>query len=119
MVDKELLELKLHLQKLPETVGVGNSFLDNVYFAEHISVGSSIVRVFANVNQFQELTQLVYQLWFKFGTIVGDQLMFLEINILNHLLSIIKMELLRYRNLCSNDQELYPDKNHFIHKRYK
>ena len=30
----------------PETVGVGNSFLDNVYFVEHfVSVGSSITRV--------------------------------------------------------------------------
>ena len=34
----------------PEVVGVGTNFVDNVYFAEHIvSVGSSIVRVFANV----------------------------------------------------------------------
>ena len=34
----------------PEIVGVGTEFVDNVYFAEHIvSVGSSIVRVFSNV----------------------------------------------------------------------
>ena len=34
----------------PEIVGVGTEFIDNVYFAEHIvSVGSSIVRVFSNV----------------------------------------------------------------------
>ena len=33
-----------------DIVGVGTNFVDNVYFAEHIvSVGSSIVRVFANV----------------------------------------------------------------------
>jgi len=35
----------------PETVSIGNTFLDNVYFASHhVSVGSSILRVFANVN---------------------------------------------------------------------
>ena len=35
----------------PETVSIGNTFLDNVYYASHhVSVGSSILRVFANVN---------------------------------------------------------------------
>ena len=35
----------------PETVSIGNSFLDNVYYAEHIiPVGSKMLRVFANVN---------------------------------------------------------------------
>ena len=35
----------------PETVSIGNSFLDNVYHAEHIiPVGSKMLRVFANVN---------------------------------------------------------------------
>ena len=35
----------------PETVCIGNSFLDNVYYAEHIiPVGSKMLRVFANVN---------------------------------------------------------------------
>ena len=34
----------------PQIVGVGTNFVDNVYFAEHIvSMGSSIVRVFSNV----------------------------------------------------------------------
>ena len=34
----------------PQIVGVGTEFIDNIYFAEHIvSVGSSIVRVFSNV----------------------------------------------------------------------
>ena len=34
----------------PEIVGVGTEFVDNVYFAEHVvSVGSSVLRVFANV----------------------------------------------------------------------
>ena len=35
----------------PETVCVGNNFLDNVYYVEHfVSVGSSMTRIFANVN---------------------------------------------------------------------
>ena len=53
----------------PETVGVGNTFLDNVYFAEHhVSVGSSIVRVFANVNSIAGINTTGLSTHFKFGT---------------------------------------------------
>ena len=54
----------------PETVGVGNSFLDNVYFAEHqVSVGSSIVRVFANVTSIAGINTVGFGTdRFKFGT---------------------------------------------------
>ena len=54
----------------PETVGVGNSFLDNVYFAEHhISVGSSITRVFANVSSISGINTVGFGTdRFKFGT---------------------------------------------------
>ena len=53
----------------PETVGVGNTFLDNVYFAEHhVSVGSSIVRVFANVNSITGVNTTGLSTHFKFGT---------------------------------------------------
>ena len=35
----------------PETVCVGNNFLDNVYYVAHfVSIGSSMTRIFANVN---------------------------------------------------------------------
>ena len=54
----------------PETVGVGNSFLDNVYFAEHhVSVGSSMVRVFANVTSIAGINTVGFGTdRFKFGT---------------------------------------------------
>ena len=54
----------------PETVGVGNTFLDNVYFAEHhVSVGSSIVRVFANVTSIAGINTVGFGTdRFKFGT---------------------------------------------------
>jgi hypothetical protein len=54
----------------PETVGVGNSFLDNVYFAEHhVSVGSSMVRVFANVTSIAGINTIGFGTdRFKFGT---------------------------------------------------
>jgi len=53
----------------PETVGVGNTFLDNVYFAEHfVSVGSSITRVFANVNTITGINTTGLSTHFKFGT---------------------------------------------------
>ncbi len=53
----------------PETVGVGNSFLDNVYFAEHhVSVGSSITRVFANVNSITGINTAGLSTHFKSGT---------------------------------------------------
>ena len=53
----------------PETVSVGNTFLDNVYFAEHhVSVGSSIVRVFANVNSIAGIDTSGLTSYFKSGT---------------------------------------------------
>ena len=53
----------------PETVSIGNTFLDNVYFAEdYVSVGSSMVRVFTNVDSISgiDTTTLISQ--FKHGT---------------------------------------------------
>ena len=53
----------------PETVGVGNTFLDSVYFAEHhVSVGSSITRVFANVSSIAGINTTGLSTHFKFGT---------------------------------------------------
>ena len=53
----------------PEIVGVGNTFLDNVYFAEHfVSVGSSITRVFANVNSIAGIDTTTLSSRFKYGT---------------------------------------------------
>ena len=53
----------------PETVSVGNTFLDNVYFAEHfVSVGSSITRVFANVNSIVGIDTTTLSSRFKYGT---------------------------------------------------
>ena len=53
----------------PETVSIGNTFLDNVYFAEHhVSVGSSIVRVFANVNSIAGIDTSGLTSYFKSGT---------------------------------------------------
>tara|TARA_B100000214_G_scaffold366038_1_gene334509 strand:- start:58 stop:2616 length:2559 start_codon:yes stop_codon:yes gene_type:complete len=53
----------------PETVGVGNTFLDGVYFAaHHVSVGSSIVRVFANVTSIAGINTVGFGTdRFKFG----------------------------------------------------
>jgi len=53
----------------PETVSVGNTFLDNVYYAEdYVSVGSSMIRVFANVDSISgiDTTTLISQS--KYGT---------------------------------------------------
>jgi len=53
----------------PETVGVGNSFLNGVYFAEHyVSVGSSVLRVFANVDSIAGIDTTTLSNNFKFGT---------------------------------------------------
>ncbi len=53
----------------PETVGVGNTFLDNVYFAEHfVSVGSSVTRVFANVDSIAGIDTTTLSPRFKYGT---------------------------------------------------
>ena len=53
----------------PETVGVGNSFLNNVYFAEdYVSVGSSMIRVFANVNSIAGIDTTTLTTKFKYGT---------------------------------------------------
>jgi len=53
----------------PETVGVGNSFLDNVYFAEdYVSVGSSMIRVFANVDSIAGIDTTSLTNKFKYGT---------------------------------------------------
>ncbi len=53
----------------PETVGVGNSFLNGVYFAEHyVSVGSSVLRVFANVDSIAGIDTTTLSDNFKFGT---------------------------------------------------
>ena len=52
----------------PETVGVGNSFLDNVYFAEHyVSIGSSMIRVFANVDSIAGIDTTTLTDNFKYG----------------------------------------------------
>ena len=53
----------------PETVSVGNTFLDKVYYAEdYVSVGSSMIRVFANVDSISgiDTTTLISQS--KYGT---------------------------------------------------
>ena len=53
----------------PETVGVGNSFLDNVYFAEdYVSVGSSMIRIFANVDSIAGIDTTSLTTKFKYGT---------------------------------------------------
>jgi hypothetical protein len=53
----------------PETVGVGNSFLNNVYFAEdYVSVGSSMIRVFANVNSIAGIDTTTLTTKVKYGT---------------------------------------------------
>ena len=53
----------------PETVGVGNSFLNGVYFAEHyVSVGSSVLRVSANVDSIAGIDTTTLSNNFKFGT---------------------------------------------------
>jgi len=53
----------------PETVGIGNTFLDNVYFAEHfVSVGSSVTRVFANVDSIAGIDTTTLSPRFKYGT---------------------------------------------------
>ena len=52
----------------PETVGVGNSFLNGVYFAEHyVSVGSSTLRVFANVDSIAGIDTTTLSENFKYG----------------------------------------------------
>ena len=52
----------------PETVSIGNSFLDNVYYVEHfVSVGSSITRIFANVNSVSGINTAGLSTHFKSG----------------------------------------------------
>ena len=55
----------------PETVSIGNTFLDNVYYAaDVVSVGSSILRVFANVNSIAGINTT------EFGTVGVDRFKF-------------------------------------------
>ena len=52
----------------PETVSVGTSFLDNVYYAANIvSVGATTVRVFANVNSISGINTSSLSNMFKVG----------------------------------------------------
>ena len=52
----------------PETVGVGNTFLDGVYYVEHfVSVGSSITRIFANVDSIAGIDTTTLSDNFKYG----------------------------------------------------
>ena len=52
----------------PETVSIGNSFLDNVYYAaDFVSVGSSIVRVFANVTSISGINTAGLSTYYKSG----------------------------------------------------
>ena len=52
----------------PETVSIGNSFLDNVYYAAHfVSVGSSMTRVFANVSSISGINTAGLSTYYKSG----------------------------------------------------
>jgi len=52
----------------PETVSIGNSFLDNVYYAAHfVSVGSSMTRVFANVSSISGINTAGLSAYYKSG----------------------------------------------------
>ena len=52
----------------PETVSIGNTFLDNVYYAAHfVSVGSSMTRVFANVDSISGINTAGLSTCYKSG----------------------------------------------------